>query len=121
MASEWLGGSGPGLMAMALIVGIGSGFGAVLFRWLIFGVTWLATGQEQFGQQGRVASPHLPWLGIWFLLLIPVLGGLLTGRSSSALHQKRAGTVCRRSRIVQRPAAPATDCVSESDGGGGAG
>ncbi|HUY57448.1 MAG TPA: chloride channel protein [Candidatus Micrarchaeaceae archaeon] len=78
-ASEWVGGSGPGVMAMAFIVGIGSGFGAVGFRWLIFGVTWLVTGQEQFGQQGRVASPHLPWLGIWFLLLIPVLGGLLYG------------------------------------------
>jgi CIC family chloride channel protein len=42
-------------------------------------VTLLATGQEQFGQQGRMASPHLPWLGIWFLLLVPVAGGLLYG------------------------------------------
>jgi chloride channel protein, CIC family len=64
---------------MALVVGVGSGFGAVGFRWLIFSFTWLATGHEQFGQQGRVASLHLPWLGIWFLLLIPVLGGLLYG------------------------------------------
>ena len=55
------------------------GLAAVGFRWLIFAFTWLATGHEQFGQQGRVASLHLPWLGIWFLLLIPVLGGLLYG------------------------------------------
>ena len=49
------------------------------FRWLIFALTWLATGHEQFGQQGRVSSLHLPWLGIGFFLLIPVLGGLLYG------------------------------------------
>ncbi len=78
-ASEWLGGSALGVMTMALLVGVCSGFGAVVFRWLIFGLTWLVTGHERFGQQGRVASPHLPWLGIWFLLLIPVLGGLLYG------------------------------------------
>jgi CIC family chloride channel protein len=64
---------------MALLVGVGAGFGAVGFRYLISGVTWLATGYQQFGQQGRVASLHLPWLGIWFLLLIPVLGGLIYG------------------------------------------
>ena len=34
---------------------------------------------EQFGQMGRVGSLHLPWMGIWFLLLIPVAGGLLYG------------------------------------------
>ena len=64
---------------MALGIGLGAGLGAVAFRWLIFGVTWLVTGHDQFGQAGRVASLHLPWLGIWFVLLVPVLGGLLYG------------------------------------------
>ena len=64
---------------MAVLIGAGAGLGAVGFRWLIFGATWLATGHEQFGQMGRVGSLHLPWLGIWFLLLIPVVGGLLYG------------------------------------------
>ena len=64
---------------MALVVGVGAGLGAVGFRWLIVAVTWLATGYQQFGQQGRVASGHLPWLGIWFLLLVPVVGGLIYG------------------------------------------
>ncbi|HVC77617.1 MAG TPA: chloride channel protein [Candidatus Micrarchaeaceae archaeon] len=64
---------------MALVIGVGAGFGAVFFRWLIYAFTWLATGHQQFGQQGRVASLHLPWLGIWFFLLIPVVGGLLYG------------------------------------------
>jgi chloride channel protein, CIC family len=77
--STWLRASRLGLVVMALAVGVGAGFGAVGFRWLIFAFTWLATGYQQFGQQGRVASLHLPWLGIWFLLLVPVLGGLIYG------------------------------------------
>jgi chloride channel protein, CIC family len=76
---EWLRLSPPGLVWAAVIVGAGGGLGAVAFRWLIFAVTWLATGREQFGQQGRVGSLHFPWLGIGFLVLIPVVGGLLYG------------------------------------------
>ena len=79
VVSTWLRGSRLGLVVMALVVGVGAGFGAVAFRWLIFAFTWLATGREQFGQQGRVASLHLPWLGVGFFLLIPVVGGLLYG------------------------------------------
>ena len=75
----WLRGSRLGLVAIALVVGAGAGLGAVGFRWLIYAFTWLATGREEFGQQGRVGSLHLPWLGIWFLLLIPVVGGLIYG------------------------------------------
>ncbi|HJP80265.1 MAG TPA: chloride channel protein [Pseudonocardiaceae bacterium] len=75
----WLRGSRFGLFAIALAVGLGSGFGAIGFRYLIYGFTWLATGQTQFGQDGRVGSPHLPWLGIAFFVAIPVVGGLLYG------------------------------------------
>jgi CIC family chloride channel protein len=75
----WLRASRLGLVAMALVVGIGAGFGAVGFRSLIFAFTWVVTGHQQFGQQGRIGSPHLPFLGIWFLLVVPVLGGLLYG------------------------------------------
>ncbi len=64
---------------MALLVGGLAGLGAVAFRYLIYAATWLATGHQQFGQQGRVGSLHFPALGIWFLLVIPVLGGLLYG------------------------------------------
>ncbi len=77
--AAWLRASRLGLVVMALVVGVVAGFGAVGFRWLIFAFTWLATGHQQFGQQGRIGSLHLPWLGIWFLLLIPILGGLLYG------------------------------------------
>jgi CIC family chloride channel protein len=26
-----------------------------------------------------VGNPHLPWLGLWFVLVVPVVGGLLYG------------------------------------------
>ena len=78
-SSKWLRDSRLGMVVVAVVIGVCAGFGAVGFRWLIFGVTWIATGAEQFGQFGRVGSAHLPWLGVWFLLLIPVVGGLLYG------------------------------------------
>lgn len=78
-AASWLRASRIGLVVLALVVGGGAGLGAVGFRWLIFAFTWLATGREQFGQQGRVGSLHLPFLGMWFLLLVPIVGGLLYG------------------------------------------
>jgi chloride channel protein, CIC family len=77
--SAWLGGNRLGLVVMALIVGAGAGLGAALFREMVFGATWLVTGHNQFGQQGHAASTHLPGLGIWFVLLVPVLGGLIYG------------------------------------------
>ena len=64
---------------MALIVGAGAGLGAAVFRELIYAFTWLATGYTQFGQQGHAPSLHLPALGIFFVLVIPVVGGLLYG------------------------------------------
>ncbi|MGH9122458.1 MAG: chloride channel protein, partial [Acidimicrobiales bacterium] len=70
--ATWLRTSRLGMVVMAVVIGAGAGLGAVGFRWLIFGATWLATGHEQFGQMGRVGSVHLPWLGIWFLLIVPI-------------------------------------------------
>ncbi|MFC4245139.1 chloride channel protein [Gryllotalpicola reticulitermitis] len=64
---------------MALIVGTGSALGALAFRFMVYGFTWLATGKQEFGQAGRVASSHLPWLGSGFYVLIPALGGLVFG------------------------------------------
>jgi chloride channel protein, CIC family len=77
--SSWLAGSRLGLTVMALVVGAGAGLGAVAFRWLIFSFTWLATGHQQFGQQGHIASQNLPWLGLGFLVVVPVVAGLLYG------------------------------------------
>ncbi len=71
--------SRAGLLLVAALVGVGSGLGAVAFRYLIYFFTWLATGRSQFGQQGYVGSSHLPWLGLAFFVIIPVAGGILYG------------------------------------------
>jgi chloride channel protein, CIC family len=78
-AAGWLRAGRGGLFLLALLVGAGSGLGAVAFRYLIDFFTWAATGHSQFGQQGYAGSAHLPWLGLGFFVLIPVIGGLLYG------------------------------------------
>ncbi len=55
-AGSWLRGSRAGLFVIAVLVGVGSGLGAVVFRYLIYFFTWLATGHVQFGQAGYVGS-----------------------------------------------------------------
>ncbi|WP_300608531.1 chloride channel protein [Trebonia sp.] len=77
--AAWLRAGRGGLFVLALVVGVGSGLGAVVFRYLIYFVTWLATGHAQFGQDGRVPSGHLPWLGLAFYVVIPAVGGLVYG------------------------------------------
>ena len=72
-------GSRSGLFAIAVVVGVASGLGAVVFRYLISFFTWLATGKSEFGQDGYVGSSHLPWLGLGFFVIIPIIGGLLYG------------------------------------------
>ena len=76
---RWLRESRAGLFVIALLIGVGSGLGAVVFRYLISFCTWLATGHSQFGQQGYVPSSHLSFLGLGFFILIPVIGGLVYG------------------------------------------
>jgi CIC family chloride channel protein len=78
-AAAWLRAGRGGMFLLALVVGAGAGLGAVAFRYLIYFFTWLATGHSQFGQAGYVGSAHLPWLGLGFFVVIPVIGGLLYG------------------------------------------
>lgn len=66
-------------MTMALLVGAGAGLAAAGFRWLIYFFTWVFTGRETFGQAGHVASLRFPGLGIWFVLFVPIIAGLLYG------------------------------------------
>jgi chloride channel protein, CIC family len=75
----WLRSGRGGMFLLALLIGVASGLAAVAFRYLIYFFTWLATGHSQFGQDGRVPSGHLPWLGLGFYVVIPVIGGLLYG------------------------------------------
>lgn len=78
-AHGWLTTSQSGLVGLALIIGVGAGFGAVVFRLLIVGITEVVTGRADYSDAGRTASLHLPALGPWFLLLAPVVGGMLYG------------------------------------------
>ena len=64
---------------MAIVVGVLTGLGAVGFRWLITTFTWLFTGYDDYSSAGRVPSLHFPSLGIWFLLLTPVVAGAVYG------------------------------------------
>ena len=77
--SGWLAASRLGLVVMAVVVGVGSGLAAAGFRELIYFLTWLFTGRATFGQQGHAASLHLPFLGVWFVLVVPVIAGLVYG------------------------------------------
>ncbi|GAB7005486.1 chloride channel protein [Nocardioides sp. AN3] len=77
--ATFLRGSRSGLFLLALAVGVASGIGAIIFRELVDGVTWLVTGHTEFGQDGRVPSDHFGGLGLWFYLVIPVVGGCWYG------------------------------------------
>ena len=76
---DWLAGSRLGLVVMALIVGAGAGLGAAVFRDLVYFFTWVFTSHRTYGEFGHTASAHFPSLGIWFVLIVPVLAGLLYG------------------------------------------
>ena len=95
-ASGWLRASRGGLFAIALVVGAGSGLGAVAFRYLIYFFTWLSAGHVQFGQQGRVGSAHFPGLGLGFFVVIPVIGGLIYGPLIYRTPARPAATGCPR-------------------------
>ncbi len=67
------------LTALALLTGAGAGVGAIAFRYMILGVTYLFSGHRDYSAAGHVANPLLPGLGIWFVVIAPVLGGLIYG------------------------------------------
>ncbi len=71
---EWLNALQPPEMALltatALLVGLGAGFGAIIFRWLINSFTSLAF------EGGRQA---FAFLGRYYVLLVPAIGGLFVG------------------------------------------
>jgi len=86
LASSWrerlqraVAGGQRGLMALALLVGAGAGLGAVAFRYMILGFTYLFTGHNDYSAVGHASNPLVPGLGIWFVVLVPVIGGLIYG------------------------------------------
>lgn len=80
-----------GLLVMGLAVGGLTGLGAVGFRYLISGLTRLFTGYDDYAGRGRVHHGLLPALGPWFLLLAPVVAGLLYGPLVHAFAREARG------------------------------
>ncbi|WP_405018068.1 chloride channel protein [Kitasatospora sp. NBC_00070] len=68
-----------GLLLLALLVGAGAGGSAIAFRWLIRTFTLLFSGHSDYSDAGRAPNPYVPWLGAWFVVLAPVVAGLLYG------------------------------------------
>ncbi|MFI6012592.1 chloride channel protein [Streptomyces sp. NPDC051243] len=66
-------------MALAVVVGGGAGLGSIAFRWCIQSFTHAFSGHADYAATPGVSNPHVPWLGPYFVLLAPVLGGLLYG------------------------------------------
>ncbi len=58
------------LVLASILVGVGAGTGAVIFRYLIRGVEWI--GYDWF-------PLVMPWMGKAYVLLIPAVGGVLVG------------------------------------------
>jgi CIC family chloride channel protein len=83
LALNYLRGPAPaGMVALAIVVGIGSGYGAVIFRWLI------AAAHSVFFDGIHAA---LPWLGRYYVILVPAAGGLLVGPLIYFLAQEAKG------------------------------
>lgn len=68
-----------GLAVLAVLIGAGAGLGSIVFRWLIKVFTEVFSGHADYAGAGHVANPHVPWLGPFFVLVAPVVGGLLYG------------------------------------------
>jgi chloride channel protein, CIC family len=67
------------LIGLCLLVGAGAGLGAVGFRYLIEGFTWIFAGHSDPSALGHFSNPHLAFLGPFVVLVVPVIGGLLYG------------------------------------------
>ncbi|WP_202596858.1 chloride channel protein [Curtobacterium oceanosedimentum] len=79
-AGTRFGGAAVRLAIPALVVGAGAGVAAVVFRWLIQHATLVFSGHTDYSATtGHPANPWVPWLGSGFVVLAPVVGGLLYG------------------------------------------
>jgi CIC family chloride channel protein len=75
----WLETSPAGLVAVALVVGLGAGAGAIVFRYLITWCTLMFSGHPDPSAIGHMSHPRFAVLGIWYVVLVPIVGGLIYG------------------------------------------
>ena len=80
-----------GLYILAVLVGLASGLGAVLFRLGIDAWSQLLSGADDYTVSMGPSVGLLAPLGTWFVLVTPVLSGLLTGPLMSRLGRTPTG------------------------------
>ncbi|MFD0258955.1 hypothetical protein ACFVH7_11870 [Kitasatospora indigofera] len=56
-----------------------AGSGAIVLRWLDRTFTLLLSGHPDYAAAGHAAIPHVLWLVQQFVLLAPVVAGLIHG------------------------------------------
>ncbi|MFR9796531.1 chloride channel protein [Streptomyces sp. MS06] len=66
-------------MVLAVVIGAGAGAGSIVFRWCIQFFTRLFSGHADYAAAAGSSHPHVSWLGPYFVLFAPVIGGLLYG------------------------------------------
>ncbi len=76
---DWLRASPTGLILLAIVVGVGGGLGAIVFRWLITSFTFIFSGHADYSAAPGEPNPFVPWLGPFFLVAVPAVGGWLYG------------------------------------------
>lgn len=76
---RWVARGSSGLTALAVLTGLGAGAGAVAFRYLILGFTYLFTGHRDYSAVGHAPNALVPGLGMWFVVAAPIIGGLIYG------------------------------------------
>ena len=87
----WVRTSSTALLGLSLGVGALAALFAVLFRWLIGTFTRLFTGHADYAAVAGSGNPHLPALGPWFVVLAPVVAGLLYGPLVHAFAREARG------------------------------
>ncbi|WP_201774076.1 chloride channel protein [Demequina oxidasica] len=80
------------IIGLSLVVGVGAGFGAIAFRWLIERATLIFSGSEDYSATiGHPPNHWVPWLGAFFVVLAPAVGGLIYGPLVHAFAREARG------------------------------
>ena len=117
-----------GLYILAVLVGLASGLGAVLFRLGIDAWSQLLSGADDYTVSMGPSVGRLAPLGTWFVLVTPMLSGLLTGPLMSRLGRTPTGhgvagviwsTRHGDGTMAPLPALAATTSAALTIGGGG--
>lgn len=117
-----------GLYILAVLVGLSSGLGAVLFRLGIDAWSQLLSGANDYTLSMGPSVGTLAALGTWFVLVAPVLSGLIVGLLMSQLGRTPTGhgvagviwsTRHRDGTMAPLPALATTTSAALTIGGGG--